>query len=280
MDPQSLARTCRLAVHSAAAAAKSLEQLAGHLGARSFSSRVASQLSSQLAAQGSVVASSKTPLTPAQQESVQLLRRYNLNTPRVRGSAILAKVIKSAPQTVLVDPGYFSLVEVHRSDLASALSYKADGTPIVRDPSLVRPGAKGSRFKAGEFVKVRLSDLLTPFGDVQLDPVQVSPEVRDKLVWQELEARMRKGVRVQGRILNRTSTRDGGQIVHGCAVGVAGYVGFVQDGHMPLTAKNKIGTLQHFYVRALDRKFKRIFLTFNKPMTAASIYAPTIAPEL
>jgi hypothetical protein len=269
----------RLVLQSASIAANSLEQIFTQLGARAFSSQIAPQLSSQLAAQGGVLATSKTPITPAQQESVQLLRRYNLNTPRLRGSAILAKVIKSGSHTVLVDPGYFSLVEVHRSDLASALSYRADGTPIARDPSIIRPGSKSSRFKPGEYVKVRLSDLQTPFGDVQLDPVHVSPEVRDKLVWQELESRMRKGQTVQGRILNRTSTKDGRDIVHGNAVGVAGYVGFVQDGQVPLAALRNIGTLQHFYIRSLDRRFKRIFLTAHKPMKLASIYAPTIAPQ-
>jgi len=44
---------------------------------------------------------------------------------------------------------------------------------------------------------VRLSAFNTPYGDAQLDPVGVPRDVRQKLVWEELEYRMQKGLSVQ-----------------------------------------------------------------------------------
>lgn len=113
------------------------------------------------------------PLDQSGLESVRLLKRYNLSIPQLRGSVILAKVIKVDNQGLLVDPGYYSLTRIPKADLASAQALTAAGTPVAREASpSSRPGL-ATRFRPGDYVQVRLSDLFTPFGDVQLDPVQV-----------------------------------------------------------------------------------------------------------
>lgn len=50
------------------------------------------------------------------------------------------------------------------------------------------------------WLQLRLSAFNTPYGDAQLDPVGISHTVRQKLVWEELEYRMRKGLPVKVRI--------------------------------------------------------------------------------
>jgi hypothetical protein len=49
------------------------------------------------------------------------------------------------------------------------------------------------------WLQLRLSAFNTPYGDAQLDPVGISHTVRQKLVWEELEYRMRKGLPVKVR---------------------------------------------------------------------------------
>jgi hypothetical protein len=48
-------------------------------------------------------------------------------------------------------------------------------------------------------LQLRLSAFETPYGDAQLDPVGIPKAVRQKLVWEELEHRMRKGEPVKVR---------------------------------------------------------------------------------
>jgi hypothetical protein len=49
--------------------------------------------------------------------------------------------------------------------------------------------------------QLRLSAFNTPYGDAQLDPVGIEHDVRRKLVWAELEHRMKRGLPVQVRTL-------------------------------------------------------------------------------
>lgn len=46
-------------------------------------------------------------------------------------------------------------------------------------------------------MQLRLSAFNTPYGDAQLEPVGISHSVRQKLVWEELEYRMKKGLPVK-----------------------------------------------------------------------------------
>lgn len=186
----------------------------------------------------------KATLTDAQQESLAIFKRFNISQPYLRGQVILAKVLRATPKHLLVDPGYYSLNSVARQDLASAAAYNEHGEPIPRKSAVINPG---------EYVKVRLSAFNTPYGDAQLDPVGVPRDVRQKLVWEELEYRMQKGLSVQGRILNATAG--------GYAVGVAGYVALLQRQQASVQQTRKIGVLQDFYIHRMDRKRRRIELS-------------------
>lgn len=99
-------------------------------------------------------------------------------------------------------------------------------------------------------------------------------QVRDKVVWEELFDRMSKGVTVQGRLLNRTSTQRQGALVHGWAVGVAGFVAFVQDGNVTADKMQQVGSLQDFYIHYMDRARKKIFLSMTRQ--PKNIYVNTI----
>lgn len=53
-------------------------------------------------------------LTQQQRESMALFRRFNISQPGLRGQVILAKVLRSTPKYLLVDPGYYGLNVVAR----------------------------------------------------------------------------------------------------------------------------------------------------------------------
>eukprot|EP00878_Enallax_costatus_P008350 GHUV01008728.1.p1 GENE.GHUV01008728.1~~GHUV01008728.1.p1 ORF type:complete len:259 (+),score=57.19 GHUV01008728.1:293-1069(+) len=184
-------------------------------------------------------------LDSTQLESLAIFRRYNITQPNLKGQVILAKVIRCRPDRLLVDPGYYGFNWVSKQELDSAVSYNADGQPIDKKGSLqIRPG---------EYVKVRVSHLNTPYGDMQLDPVGIPAEVRLTLVWNELTHQMKKGRPVKGRILNPT--------IKGYAVGVAGYVALLQYTHARPEMAQQIGTLQDFYIHKMDPQTRRIVLS-------------------
>lgn len=58
---------------------------------------------------------------------------------------------------------------------------------------------------------------------------------------------------MQGRILNPTSG--------GYAVGIAGYVAFLERRQATLQQTQRIGVLQDFYIHSMDRRRKRIALS-------------------
>lgn len=61
--------------------------------------------------------------------------------------------------------------------------------------------------------QLRLSAFNTPYGDAQLDPVGIEHDVRRKLVWAELEHRMKRGLPVQVRTPNGPQPGSGACIV-------------------------------------------------------------------
>lgn len=188
--------------------------------------------------------SSDRLLSSTQRESLAIFRRFNISQPQLQGQVILAKVLRSTRQQVLVDPGYYGLNWVSKQELAAATPYSASGQPIQRSSPELLPG---------DYVKLRLAACATPYGDTQLEPVGIPGDVRAKLVWDELETRMRSGKMVTGRILNVTTK--------GYAVGVAGYVALLESNHaLPETAA-QIGTLQPFYVASMDKPRKLIKLS-------------------
>lgn len=183
-------------------------------------------------------------LDSTQLESLAIFKRYNIAQPDLRGQVILAKVVRNTRDRLLVDPGYYGLNWVSKADLDSAVSYDAAGQAIPRASLDILPG---------EYVKVRISHLNTPYGDMQLDPVGIPQEVRQTLVWQELQRRMKTGQPVQGRILNPT--------FRGYAVGVAGYVALLEHTHVRSEMAQQIGTLQQFYIHKMDKDSRRITLS-------------------
>lgn len=53
--------------------------------------------------------SSDRLLSSTQRESLAIFRRFNISQPQLQGQVILAKVLRSTRQQVLVDPGYYGL---------------------------------------------------------------------------------------------------------------------------------------------------------------------------
>lgn len=184
-------------------------------------------------------------LDSAQLESLAIFRRYNITQPNLKGQVILARVVQCRRDRLLVDPGYYGLNWVTKQELDSAVSYNADGQPIDKRGSL--------QIQPGEYVKLRVGQLDTPYGDMQLDPIGVPAEVRLTLVWDELMRQMKRGRSVKGRILNPT--------IKGYAVGVAGYVALLQYTHARPEMAQQIGTLQEFYIHRMDSKTRRIVLS-------------------
>ncbi len=181
-------------------------------------------------------------------EALALLRRYNCTIPQLRGQTILARVVKSTNHALLVDPGFFGLSVIDRKELGTNQAYTEDGQPIFRADGT-------SRVRPGEYVRLRLSRWFTPYGDMQLEPVRTSPEVRKKLVWEELRACSERGRPVKGRMLNACKG--------GYAVGVAGYVALLPHGQAVSESISNIGGLQQFYIHKMDDRRKLIELTMS-----------------
>jgi hypothetical protein len=178
----------------------------------------------------------------------QLQRHFSVSQPGLRGQAVLARVVRSSAGAVIVDPGYYGLSAVATEDLGALQLYSAAGAPLPAGDA-----AAGARLRRGSYLRLRLGRLFTPYGDVQLDPLRVRPEVRRKLVWGELRERMSRGSPVWGRVLNPCAG--------GYAVGVAGYVALLPSQQASIHNIQAIGTLQQFYIHRMDERARRIELS-------------------
>ena len=184
----------------------------------------------------------------ARAPSLRLLQRhFNISAPGLRGQAVLARVVRSGSGSVTVDPGYYGITAVAARDLGMPQLYKASGAPLSP-----RGGGRPV-LRRGSYLKLRLGQLFTPSGDVQLEPVRVAPDVRRKLVWSELREAMRRGSPVRGRVLN--------PCLGGYAVGVAGYVALLPSKQASMDNINRIGAEQQFYIHRMDEKTRRIELS-------------------
>lgn len=181
---------------------------------------------------------SSRPLLAPTREALALLRRFNVVQPELCGQVVLAKVLRTSRSALLVDPGYHGLCTVPLSQLASTGAYDAAGRPLPRG------SGDGGSPGPGDYIRVRLSLFDTPYGDPQLDEVGVAPDVRARLVWEELTARWRSGREVLGRVLNATA--------RGYAVGVGGYVALLQHDRALPEVSACIGALQPFYIAHMD----------------------------
>lgn len=122
-----------------------------------------------------------TDLSAKQRAAVQL-QRFNATAPGLVGKTILARVVKSSAgkaaksqeETLLVDPGYYGLCLVNRKELGTLQTYDQHGRPIASDDAEV---GRRRRMRPGVHVKLRIGSLFTPWGDMQLDAVRISPQV-------------------------------------------------------------------------------------------------------
>ena len=189
-------------------------------------------------------------------ESVALLRRLNVAAlPELRGQTVLARVVRASRHELLLDPGYYGLCAVPREGVmpaaapgaASAAADEAGGGgDAAAGPSSPHQSSNSpSQVRVGDYVRVRLSELHTPYGDPQLDPVRTPRAARDKLVLRELARRMRQGAPVAGRVLNACAG--------GYAVGVGGYVALLRTEQAPAEVVRAVGVLQPFYVHKMSR---------------------------
>jgi hypothetical protein len=194
--------------------------------------------------------------SPQRAESVALLRLLNVAAlPELRGQAVLARVVRASRHELLLDPGYYSLCSVPRAGVMPAAAPEAapassSAGGAGRADSAAANNANNtnnnnaSQVRVGDYVRVRLAELFTPYGDPQLEPVRTSRAARDKLVWRELERRMRQGQAVGGRVLNACNG--------GYAVGVGGYVALLRTEQAPAEVVRAVGTLQPFYVHKMS----------------------------
>jgi hypothetical protein len=200
-------------------------------------------------------AATSTQKTARRAESVALLRQLNVAAlPQLRGQTILARVVRASRHELLLDPGYYGLCAVPRAGVMPAAAAGGDGSSSAPSPSSSSPAdaaagptspvANTSQVRAGDYVRVRLAELYTPYGDPQLDPVRTPRSARDKLVWRELARRMRQGAPVLGRVLNACPG--------GYSVGVGGYVALLRTEQAPAEVVRAVGVLQPFYVHKMS----------------------------
>ncbi|KAI8477161.1 MAG: hypothetical protein J3K34DRAFT_381671 [Monoraphidium minutum] len=196
--------------------------------------------------------SGDVPAAAARAPSLRLLQRYyGVSAPGLRGQAVLARVIRAGAGGALLDPGYYGLSPLPARDLGAPQLYSERGAPLpARDGG---GGGRRPRLRRGSHLKVVLGDLFTPYGDVELKPVRVRPEVRAKLVWGELQARMQRGSPVWGRVLN--------PVAGGYAVGVAGYVALLPSRQASVANIRAIGGLQQFYIHRMEERGRVIELS-------------------
>ncbi|MEW5299339.1 MAG: hypothetical protein WDW36_002365 [Sanguina aurantia] len=189
----------------------------------------------------------KGDVTPGQLRTARLLRRYNYSLPELQGQTITATVLRVTPERVYVDPGFYGVSEVPREELTLGHILSS---PECSTQAADRLGLRDVR--VGDVVKVRVDEVFTPYGDMQLEATRPDPEMRRRLIWRELTRLMQAGKAVEGRVLN--------DCPGGFAVGVAGFVALLPYSRTRSEAAQKIGVLQPFLIMSLDEQRSRIVL--------------------
>lgn len=136
----------------------------------------------------------KGDVTPGQLRTARLLRRYNYSLPELQGQTITATVLRVTPERVYVDPGFFGVSEIPRDELTLGhILSSPEGSTQAADRLSLRD------VRVGDVVKVRVDEVFTPYGDMQLEATKPDPEMRRRLVWRELTRLMQAGKAVEGR---------------------------------------------------------------------------------
>ncbi len=94
-------------------------------------------------------------------ELVRLLRRYNYSLPGLHGQSITATVLRVGEASVFVDPGFFGVSEVPRSEVGL-------GHLLTPDGQLPADRTSASDIRPGDTISVQIDSLFTPFGDMQV----------------------------------------------------------------------------------------------------------------
>jgi hypothetical protein len=191
---------------------------------------------------------------PSQSDLKELLHSYTATQGHLPGQHILAKVLKMNGRKVIIDPQFFGLNMLDQDDLAGTELYDQYGNP--------KQGVNAGLMHPGDYIKVKLTHLYTPYGDMQLEPSRLTDESKMKLIWQELSQAQAAGTPVQGRVLNACKG--------GYAVGVAGFVALLPYSKcLPDTAQ-KIGVLQEFFIMKMDEARQVMLISCTKPPAAGS----------
>lgn len=133
-------------------------------------------------------------VTSGQLRTARLLRRYNYSLPDLQGQTVAATVLRVTTDRVYVDPGFYGVSEIPREDLTLGhILSSPEGGSQASD----RIGLRDVR--VGDVVKVRVDEVFTPYGDMQLEATKPDPEMRRRLVWRELTRLMQAGKAVEGR---------------------------------------------------------------------------------
>jgi ribosomal protein S1 len=138
-----------------------------------------------------------------------------------------------------VDAGFHSLSEVYLPDL----DINHVVTPASSAPMATRRGVRDLR--VGDVVALRVDTLYTPYGDMQLQPLEVDESTQLRARWSLLVDSHASGALVPGRVLN--------QCRGGYAVGVAGFVGLLPYHRAAPETIKRVGELQSFYIERVDQ---------------------------
>ncbi|KAG1677380.1 hypothetical protein FOA52_010759 [Chlamydomonas sp. UWO 241] len=248
-----------LAAHAAAAAGERTGSMGVHggSGAEASTSGSTHEADSALIRQ---LALSRGALAPSasRTELVRLLRMHNFSTPSLRGEAVQARVLRVAADRLYVDPGFFGLSEVPRSEVGVTQVHTPDGAPPEGRTS-------GDDIRVGDVISVKIDALYTPYGDMQVEVVPADTSRNQSPVWRELADSMARRRPVQGRVLNACAG--------GYAVGVAGIVALLPYGRFTMETARRVGTLQPFVVEGVDERRRLLVVADVKKGSDRSLRA-------
>ncbi|KAL6764606.1 hypothetical protein V8C86DRAFT_2473186 [Haematococcus lacustris] len=188
----------------------------------------------------------KHPMDAPATTFARLLRRSNRSMPFLQSQVVQARVTSITSRHVYLDTGFHSHSEVPLSELdVSHVIRPAVGAPLADRDSL-------ADLRKGDVVRVRIKELFTPYGDMQLEAVHQELSITQNCTWAEISAKASEGRPVFGRVLN--------QCPGGYAVGVAGFVGLLPYSRTTPATAQRVGELQPFFIESAEDGRRRLVL--------------------
>lgn len=165
-------------------------------------------------------------------EQLNIVRNSNHTVPLLKGMLVVGQVEKQDADNVTVETGHRIKATVNRADISIGclLGTSKPGAPR-RTPYDV---------KAGDVVELVVQDPWSPYKGPWLDMPHRSIDHLYKRVFGELKAAHKKGIIVEGRVLN--------PVAGGYAVGIAGLVAFCPQSKASLLMGRSLGSLRKFTV--------------------------------